>query len=82
LDRFEKRIKHFFHFRILLRKDLKGATVLICTHFQTGQLEGVEAAHLLPPGLNNSSLLKPSIHRVSSSTVEANNAISWDRDWS
>ncbi|KLU39892.1 MAG: hypothetical protein AA931_08025 [Peptococcaceae bacterium 1109] len=40
----------FFHFRILLRNDLNGATELMCTHFHTGQFDGVEDAHLRLPG--------------------------------
>ena len=34
-----------FQARILVRKEVKGATVLICTHVATGQADGVEEAH-------------------------------------
>jgi hypothetical protein len=51
--------RSLFHFRIFPRKDLNGATVLTCTHFQMGQFDIVLAAHFLPPGLKASLSLKP-----------------------
>ena len=38
-----------FQARILVRKEVKGATVLMCTHVATGQADGVEEAHARCP---------------------------------
>ena len=43
--------------QIPIFKDFNGATVLICTHFHTGQLDGVEDAHLRLPAVKRSSSL-------------------------
>ena len=41
--------------RILVRKEVKGATVLMCTHVATGQADGVEEAHARCPEVKSSS---------------------------
>ena len=46
-----------FQARILVRKEVKGATVLICTHVATGQADGVEEAHARCPDVKSSSRL-------------------------
>ena len=46
-----------FQARILVRKEVKGATVLICTHVATGQADGVEEAHARCPEVKSSSRL-------------------------
>lgn len=44
-----------FQARILVRKEVKGATVLMCTHVATGQADGVEEAHARCPEVKSSS---------------------------
>ena len=46
-----------FQARILVRKEVKGATVLICTHVATGQADGVEEAHARCPEVKSSTRL-------------------------
>jgi len=57
-----------FQARILVRKEVKGATVLICTHVATGQADGVEEAHARCPEVKSSSRLSDVTRATTSST--------------
>ena len=57
-----------FQARILVRKEVKGATVLICTHVATGQADGVEEAHARCPEVKSSSRLGDVTRATTSST--------------
>ena len=51
-----------------MRKEVKGATVLIWIHLATGQADGVEEAHARCPGLKSSSWLSDAT-RVTTSSI-------------
>ena len=55
-----------FQARILVRKEVKGATVLICTHVATGQADGVEDAHARCPEVKSSSRLSDATRAATS----------------
>ena len=57
-----------FRARILVRKEVKGATVLMCTHVATGQADGVEEAHARCPEVKSSSRLSDVTRATTSST--------------
>ena len=58
-----------FQARILVRKEVKGATVLICTHVATGQADGVEEAHARCPEVKSSSRLSDATRAITPSTL-------------
>ena len=58
-----------FQARILVRKEVKGATVLICTHLATGQADGVEEAHDRCPEVKSSSRLSDATRATTPSTL-------------
>ena len=60
-------IQRRFQARILVRKEVKGATVLICTHVATGQADGVEEAHARCPEVKSSSRLSDATRATTSS---------------
>ena len=62
-------IQRRFQARILVRKEVKGATVLMCTHVATGQADGVEEAYARCPEVKSSSLLSDATRATTSSTL-------------
>ena len=62
-------IQRRFQARILVRKEVKGATVFICIHLATGQADGVEEAHARCPEVKSSSRLSDATRATSSSTL-------------
>lgn len=58
-----------FQARILVRKEVKGATVFMCTHLATGQADGVEEAHARCPEVKSSSRLSDVTRATTSSTL-------------
>ena len=62
-------IQRRFQARILVRKEVKGATVLMCTHLATGQADGVEEAHARCPEVKSSSRLSDATRATTSSTL-------------
>lgn len=56
-----------FQARILVRKEVKGATVLMCTHVAIGQADDVEEAHARCPEVKSSSRLSDATRATTSS---------------
>ena len=52
-----------------MRKEVKGATVLMCTHLATGQADGVEEAHARCPEVKSSSRLSDATRATTPSTL-------------
>ena len=66
-----------FQARILVRKEVKGATVLMCTHLATGQADGVEEAHARCPEVKSSSRLSDATRATTPSTLSQKASRSW-----
>ena len=60
-----------------MRKEVKGATVLMCTHLATGQADGVEEAHARCPEVKSSSRLSHATMATTPSTLSPKASRSW-----
>ena len=58
-----------FQARILVRKEVKGATVLMWIHLATGQADGVEEAHARCPEVKSSSRPSDATRATTPSTL-------------